>query len=88
MTVNLATIPESYWRAWLAGYSDGVQYGYVRALADVEADDDAAWAELSQRVRKQANSPRFSQLSDTREDRDRAEIARAHERRTGLELAG
>ncbi len=83
-TVDLAAIPESYWRAWLAGYSDGVQYGYVRAMADVEADDDAAWAQLSQRVRKQAASPRFSQLAARRGDHERADRACDWEYQHGL----
>ncbi len=54
MTVNLAAIREDYWRAWLAGYTDGVQYGYARALADEEAAEDRRWADLSRQVRKQA----------------------------------
>ena len=84
MTVNVATIAESYWRAWLAGYSDGVQYGYARALDDVEAAEDRRWAELSQRVRKQASSPRFSQLAARRGDHERAQRARDWERANGL----
>ena len=88
MSVNLATIREDYYRAWLAGYSDGVTYGVARALADIEAADDRAWAELSRQVRKQAASPRYSQLCDRRGEPDRAERARDRERRNGLELAG
>lgn len=88
MSVNLVTIPESYARAFMAGYAEGYQHGVARERADVQAADDRAWAELSRRVRSQANSPRFSQLSDSRGEHERAEIARAHERRMGLELAG
>jgi len=88
MTANLATIPDGYARAFMAGYSEGFQHGVVRALDDVEAADDRAWAELSARVRRQARSPRFSQLCDRRGDPGRAEVARAHERRMGLDLAG
>ncbi len=87
MAVNLALISEPFWRAYLAGYTDGVAYGVARALADMEAADDRAWAELSQRVRKQANSPRFSQLCDRRGEHDRAERARDRERSNGLDLA-
>lgn len=82
--VNLAAIREDYWRAYLAGYSGGVEYGYARALADIEAADDRAWAELSATVRKQAAGPRFSQLCDRRGDHDRAEAARQWERDHGL----
>ena len=88
MTANLATIPDSYARAFMAGYAEGYQHGVVRALDDLDAADDRAWAELSTRVRKQAGSPRFSQLSDKRSEHNRAEVARAHERRMGLEVAG
>jgi len=84
MTANIASIPESYWRAYLAGYGDGVQYGVARALADEEAAEDRRWSELSARVRKQANSPRFSQLADRRGDHDRADRARQWERANGL----
>lgn len=84
MTVNVAAIAESYWRAYLAGYSDGVQCGVARALTDQDAADDAAWAELSARVRKQANSPRFSQLAARRGDHQRAERARQWEYANGL----
>jgi len=82
--VNLAAIPGSYWRAYLAGYKDGVEYGVARALADQEADDDRAWAELSRQVRRQASSPRFSQLAHRRGDHDRADRARQWERANGL----
>ncbi len=83
-TVNLASIPKSYWRAYLAGYGDGVQYGVARALADEEAAEDGRWADLSHQVRKQAASPRFSQLADRRGDHNRAERARRWERANGL----
>lgn len=85
---NLAAIPAAFWRAWLAGYSEGVEYGYGRALDDQEAADDAVWAELSRRVRAQARSPRYSQLCDRRGDHVAAGRARDCERRNGLDLAG
>ena len=44
MTVNLATIPEPHARAFIAGYGEGYGHGIARALADVEAADDATWA--------------------------------------------
>ncbi len=84
MSANLATIPDGYARAFMAGYSEGFQHGVVRALDDVEADDDAAWAELSRGVRKQAASPRFSQLAARRGDTARAQRARQWERAHGL----
>jgi len=82
--VDLASIPESYWRAYLAGYSDGVQYGVARALADEEAAEERRWAALSRQVRRQASSPRFSQLADRRGDHQRAERARQWEYANGL----
>lgn len=88
MTANLATIREDLYRAWVAGYREGIAYGVARALADAEADEDRIWAECSRTVRKQASSPRLSQLSDRRGEHERAAVARAHERRMGLELAG
>ncbi len=88
MTVNLAAIPEPCARAFIAGYGEGYAHGISRGLADAEAAEDAAWAELSARVRKQANSPRHSQLCDRRGEHDRAATARARERRNGLDLAG
>lgn len=84
MSANLATIPDGYARAFMAGYSEGFQHGVVRALDDVEANDDAAWAELSRRVRKQASSPRFSQLAARRGDHRRALSARWWERDHGV----
>ncbi len=81
-------VRDGYGRAYDDGRSDGYASGHAAALAEIQAADDRAWAELSARVRRQAGAPRFSQLSDKREDRDRAEIARAHERRMGLGLAG
>ena len=84
MSANLATIEDSYARAFMAGYSEGYQHGVVRALDDVEAADDRAWAQLSQRVRRQASSPRFSQLADRRGDHERASRARQWERDHGL----
>jgi len=84
VTVNLATIREDYWRAWLAGYTDGVQYGYARALADEAAAEERRWADLSRQVRRQASSPRFSQLADRRGDHERASRARQWERANGL----
>ncbi len=85
--VNLALIRADYWRAYLAGYSEGFQHGVTRTLDDIEAEDAQAWAELSRTVRKQASSPRYSQLCDRRGDDDRADIARQHEHRMGLDLA-
>ncbi len=82
--VNLAAIAESFWRAYLAGYKDGAEYGVARALADQDAADDAAWAELSARVRRQASSARFSQLAARRGDHERADRAREWERANGL----
>jgi len=84
MTANLATIPDGYARAFMAGYAEGYQHGVVRALDDLEAADDRRWAELSARVRKQANSPRFSQLAARRGDHQRAERARQWEYANGL----
>jgi len=79
---------DGYGRAYDDGRSDGYASGYAAAVADIDAADDAMWAEESQRVRSQASSPRYSQLCDRRGDHDRAEVARVHERRMGLELAG
>jgi len=84
MTANLATIPAGYARAFMAGYREGYQHGVVRALDDLEADDDAAWAELSRRVRKQSSSVRFSQLAARRGDHERAQRARDWEYQHGL----
>lgn len=84
MSANLATIQDGYARAFMAGYSEGFQHGVVRALDDIEAADDRAWAELSRRVRKQAASPRFSQLAARRGDHERADRAREWERANGL----
>ncbi len=104
MSVNVANLSERWYRAYARAYGDGVTDGYARAyddgrsdgyecgyasaLADIEAADDRAWAEMSALVRRQAGAPRFSQLSDRRGEHDRAEVARVHERRMGLELAG
>ena len=84
MSANLATIPDGYARAFLAGYCEGYQHGVVRALDDIEAADDRAWAQLSKRVRAQASSPRFSQLAARRGDHERADRAREWERANGL----
>jgi len=84
MSVNVASIREDYWRAYLAGYADGVQYGVARALADEEAAEECRWADLSRQVRRQASSPRFSQLADRRGDHERASRARQWERDHGL----
>lgn len=86
-TPNLVTMRADYARAFVAGYSEGFALGYARALDDLEAADDRAWAELSRTVRRQASSPRYSQLCDRRGDHDRAEAARELERRNGLDLA-
>ncbi len=83
---NLA-MSDRWFAAFCRAYAEGVQYGYSKALDDIESADDAAWAKLSQTVRKQASSPRYSQLSARRGDHDRAEVARDRERRNGLELA-
>lgn len=84
VTANLATISDGYARAFMAGYAEGYQHGVVRALDDVDAADDLAWAQLSQRVRKQSNSARFSQLATRRGDHERAQRARDWERANGL----
>ncbi len=81
---NLVTMRPDYARAFMAGYREGYQHGVVRALDDVEAADDAAWAQLSKRVRKQSNSLRFSQLATRRGDHERADRARQWERAHGL----
>lgn len=86
-SVNLATIPDAYWRAWRAGYGEGYAHGISRALDDIDADDDRAWAELSRQVRRQASSPRYAQLCDRRGDHEQAECARDRERRNGLDVA-
>ncbi len=88
VTVNLATLPVSHWRAYCAGYAEGYQHGVVRALDDIEAEEDRRWAELSARVRKQASSPRMSQLAARREEYDRAQRAREWERANGLGTVG
>ena len=83
-TPNLVTMRPDYSRAFIAGYSEGFAHGYARALDDLEAADDAAWAEESRQVRRQASSPRFSQLADRRGDHQRAERARQWEYANGL----
>ena len=86
-TPNLVTMRPDYARAFTVGYLEGVAHGYSRALDDIESADDAAWANEARRVRRQASSPRYSQLCDRRGDHDRAEAARELERRNGLDLA-
>lgn len=83
-TPNLVTMRPDYARAFTAGYAEGFAHGYARAMADVEAADDRAWAELSRTVRRQASSPRYSQLCDRRGDHERAQRARDWERANGL----
>ncbi len=78
---------DRWFQAYSRVYSEGFQHGYERALAEVDAADDRMWADLARRVRKQAQSPRFSQLCDKRGEHARAEVARSHERSMGLELA-
>lgn len=87
MTVHLATIPESDYPAWVAGYTEGVAYGVARAQDDVEAADDAAFAELSRTFLAQARSPRFSQLCEPRGETLKSARARELERHGGLDLA-
>ncbi len=81
---NLATISERDWRAYLAGYTAGCAVGYETHRAEIEAADDKLWAECSRKVRAQANSPTCAQLCDRRGEPERAERARAHQRRLGL----
>ncbi len=83
-TVDLVTCSDTYWRAYLRGYTDGCGVGYELHRAEVKAADDKLWAETSRKVRAQANSPSYAQLCDRRGEPERAERARAHERRLGL----
>jgi len=80
----LVTASTPYWSAYLRGYTDGCAVGYDLHRAEVEAADDAMWADCSRKVRAQANSPTYAQLCDRRGEPERAERARVHERRLGL----
>ncbi|MGI8693510.1 MAG: hypothetical protein ACR2JK_11535 [Geodermatophilaceae bacterium] len=81
---DLVTCSQPYWAAFVRGYADGHLAGYELHRAEVEAADAAVWVACSRKVRATANSPRYSALCDRRGEPERAERARAHERRLGL----
>ena len=83
-TVDLVTCSDTYWRAYLRGYTDGCGVGYELHRAEVEAADEAMWAEAVRRVHAVAKSPSHATLCERRGEPYRAERARAHERRLGL----
>ncbi|CAN5232931.1 hypothetical protein BH20ACT5_BH20ACT5_14100 [soil metagenome] len=81
---DLTTCSATYWRAYMRGYEDGCLRGYLQHRAEVDADVDALWADASRKVRARAGSATYAQLCDRRGEPERAERARAHERRLGL----
>ncbi len=86
MTVNLAHVSDAAMRTYCAGFGDGFLEGMAQAFAEIDAADDRMWAELARPVRKQAASPRFSQICDRRGDHEKADRARRWEREHGLAL--
>ncbi len=84
---NPCTMHPLYWAAWIDGFAAGHFAGYELHRAEIDAADQAMFAETSRRVRQSANSPRFSTLCDRRGEPHRAARARMHERRIGLPVA-
>lgn len=80
----LVTASEPYWRAYLRGYTDGCAVGYETHRAETVAADQAMWAEAVSRVHAVAKSPSYATLCERRGEPNRAERARAHQRRLGL----
>jgi len=83
-TAHLVTCSDTFWRAYLRGYTDGCAAGYELHRAEIEAADQAMWAECSRQVRARANSASYAQLCDRRGEPHRAARARMHARRLGL----
>lgn len=80
----LATCSAPYWAAYVRRLVDGYGRGHRDAVAEIEAADEAMWAEAVRRVHAVAKSPSYATLCDRRGEPDRAERARTHERRLGL----
>lgn len=84
----LATCSPAYWAAYMRGHNDGHVDGYVRGHNDVQdeitADDDELWSRAVHNVQATALRPTYATLCDRRGEPERAERARAHERRLGL----
>lgn len=81
---SLATCSAPYWAAYVRGLVDGYGFGHRDAVAEIEAADEAMWAEAVRRVNGVAKSPSYQELCERRGEPDRAERARTHERRLGL----
>lgn len=81
---SLVTASEPYWRAYLAGYTDGCAVGYELVLAEADTADEALWSRVVANVQATARRPSYTTLCERRGEPERAERARAHERRLGL----
>lgn len=66
--------------AWFAA---GLRIGHMDGYAAAEADMQAAWSAVAQRVRVlgKPSSLTYAELCDRRREPERAERAREHERR-------
>lgn len=80
--VDLATCSAAYWAVYMRGVEDGLLRGYELHRAEVEAAEDAMWAEAVRRVQLVARAPSFEVLSERRGDR--ATSAREHVQRMAV----
>lgn len=83
-TIDLRTLTARERELFDVGYRSGYGHGLERGRELREAEEEAAWSRMAQFVRRMASEPTFSRLCELRGEPERAEAARAIERRLGV----
>lgn len=84
--IDLMSLPpyerRLFWEGFYAGVLDGIRMG----RAQVEDEAEQSWQKMAASIRVVASHEPYSALCDRRGETERAEAARATERRLGLTL--
>lgn len=82
--VDLVTLTARERALFDAGYRSGYGHGLERGRELRMAEEEAAWRNMAARIRRTASQVPFSRLCELRGEPERAETARAIERRLGV----